>query len=43
MTDEEAIVILNNIQLCRDELFDDQMERDGMHEANEIIKRIKLL
>lgn len=43
MTDKEAMVVLNNIQLAREELFDDMMEKEGMKAAEEIINRIKLL
>lgn len=43
MSEPEAMVILNNIQLAREELFDDMMEKDGMKEAREIIARIKKL
>ena len=41
MTETEALIILNNIQLAREELFDDEMEKNGMVEAREVIKRIK--
>ena len=41
MTDEEAMIILNNIQLAKEELFDDDMEKNGMKEAQEIIMKIK--
>ena len=43
MTQTEAMVILNNIQLAREELFDDTMEKEGMKEAAEVIKQIKQL
>jgi hypothetical protein len=43
MTEPEAMVILNNIQLAREELFDDMMEKEGMKAAEEVIKRIKKL
>ena len=43
MTEEEAMIILNNIQLAREELFDDQMEKEGMEEAGQVINRIKHL
>lgn len=43
MTDEEAMIILNNIQLAKEELFDDQMEKEGMESAKQIINRIKNL
>lgn len=41
MTETDAMVILNNIQLARDELFDDMMEKEGMEAANEVIAKIK--
>ena len=41
MTETDAMVILNNIQLARDELFDDMMEKEGMKAANEVIAKIK--
>jgi len=41
MTDEEEMIILNNIQLAKEELFDDDMEKNGMKEAQEIIMKIK--
>lgn len=43
MTDFEALIVLNNIQILREEMFDEIMERDGMKEAEEIINRIKHL
>jgi hypothetical protein len=43
MTEADARIVLNNIQLARDELFDDMMEKEGMKEANKVIKKIKLL
>ena len=43
MTQTEAMIILNNIQLAREELFDDTMEKEGMKEASEVIKQIKQL
>lgn len=43
MTDSEAMIILNNIQLAREELFDDIMEEQGMSPAVDIINRIKRL
>lgn len=41
MTEKEAMVILNNIQLAREELFDDIMEKEGMKEARAVIAKIK--
>ena len=41
MTQTEAMVILNNIQLAREELFDDTMEKEGMNDAKDIIAKIK--
>jgi hypothetical protein len=43
MDEKEAMVVLNNIQLAREELFDDMMEKEGMKAAEDVIKRIKLL
>ena len=43
MTEAEAMVILNNIQLAREELFDDEMEQNGMQDAEDVINRIKSL
>lgn len=41
MTQSEAMIMLNNIQLAREELFDDMMEKEGMVDANQIINKIK--
>jgi hypothetical protein len=41
LTDAEAMILLNNIQLAREELFDADMEKNGMLEAAEIIMKIK--
>lgn len=41
MTDAEAMIILNNIQLAKEELFDDEIEKNGMKEAKEVIMKIK--
>ena len=41
MTQTEAMIILNNIQLAREELFDDTMEKEGMNDARDIIAKIK--
>lgn len=43
MTEAEAMNVLNNIQLAREELFDDEMEERGMSDAIEVINRIKSL
>lgn len=43
MTDSEAMVILNNVQLAREELFDDMMEKDGMQTSSDVIEKIKKL
>ena len=43
MTEPEAMIVLNNIQLAREELFDDMMEKEGMKAAETLIKRIKSL
>ena len=43
MSESEAMIVLNNIQLAREELFDDMMEKEGMNAAEEVIKRIKML
>ena len=41
MDEREAMIVLNNIQLAREELYDDMMEREGMKAAEEVIKKIK--
>lgn len=43
MSESEAMIVLNNIQLAREELFDDMMEKEGMKAAEEVINRIKSL
>ena len=43
MDEKEAMIVLNNIQLAREELFDDMMEKEGMKAAAEVIKKIKSL
>lgn len=43
MDEREAMVVLNNIQLAREELFDDMMEKEGMDAAEQVINRIKNL
>jgi hypothetical protein len=41
MTELEAMTVLNNIQLAKEELLDDDMERDGMKDAADVIAKIK--
>ena len=41
MDEREAMIVLNNIQLAREELFDDMMEKEGMKAASDIIAKIK--
>ena len=43
MDEREAMITLNNIQLAREELFDDMMDKEGMKAAEQVIKRIKSL
>ena len=43
MDEREAMIVLNNIQLAREELFDDMMEREGMKAAEQVIAKIKNL
>ena len=43
MTQSEATIVLNNIQLAREELFDDMMEKEGMKASAEVINKIKNL
>ena len=43
MTEEDAMIVLNNIQLAREELYDDMMEKEGMKAAEQVINRIKNL
>ena len=43
MDETEAMIVLNNIQLAREELFDDMMEKEGMKAAEQVINRIKNL
>lgn len=43
MTDADAMRVLVMIQMAKDELFDDEMEEDGMKEAKEILDRIMKL
>ena len=41
MDEREAMIVLNNIQLAREELFDDMMEKEGMKAAVDVIAKIK--
>jgi hypothetical protein len=41
MDEREAMITLNNIQLAREELFDDMMEKEGMKAAVNVIAKIK--
>lgn len=43
MNQDDAMRVLVMIQMAKDELFDDEMEEDGMKEANEILSRIMKL
>jgi len=43
MDEREAMIVLNNIQLAREELFDDMMEKEGMKAAEQVIAKIKNL
>ena len=43
MDEREAMIVLNNIQLAREELFDDMMEKEGMKAAEQVITKIKNL
>ena len=43
MDEREAMIVLNNIQLAREELFDDMMEKEGMKAAEQVIRKIKNL
>lgn len=43
MNQDDAMRVLVMIQMAKDELFDDEMEEDGMKEANEILNRIMKL
>lgn len=40
MSREDAMRVLVMIQMAKDELFDAEMEEDGMKESNEVINRI---
>ena len=43
MNNEDAMRVLVMIQMAKDELFDDEMEEDGMKEATEVLDRIMKL
>lgn len=43
MNQDDAMRVLVMIQMAKDELFDDEMEEDGMKEANEVLDRIMKL
>ena len=43
MNRADAMRVLVMIQMAKDELFDDEMEEDGMKEANEVLDRIMKL
>jgi len=43
MNRDDAMRVLVMIQMAKDELFDDEMEEDGMKEAKEVINRIMKL
>jgi hypothetical protein len=43
MNQDDAMRVLVMIQMAKDELFDDEMEEDGMLEANEVLNRIMKL
>ena len=43
MTEDDAMRVMVMIQMAKDELFDDQMERDGMLEAELVIDKIRRL
>lgn len=43
MNREDAMRVLVMIQMAKDELFDDEMEEDGMVEAKAVIDRIMKL
>lgn len=43
MNREDAMRVLVMIQMAKDELFDDEMEEDGMAEAKAVIDRIMKL
>ena len=41
MNDNDAMLLLNMIQLAKDELFDDEMEEKGTPDADDFVKYIK--
>ena len=43
MTIQEAREIINLVGLAKDELFDHEMEENGMSDAEEVIKKVKQL
>ena len=43
MNRDDAMRVLVMIQMAKDELFDDEMEEDGMKEAKAVIDRIRNL
>jgi hypothetical protein len=43
MNREDAMRVLVMIQMAKDELFDEEMEEDGMKEAKEVLSRIMKL
>ena len=43
MNQDDAMRVLVMIQMAKDKLFDDEMEEDGMKEANEVLSRIMKL
>lgn len=43
MNQQDAMRVLVMIQMAKDELFDDEMEEDGMKEANDVLNRIMKL
>lgn len=40
MNQDDAMRVLVMIQMAKDELFDDEMEEDGMKEATDLIQKI---
>lgn len=43
MNRDDAMRVLVMIQMAKDELFDAEMEEDGMKEANDVLNRIMKL
>ena len=43
MNQDDAMRVLVMIQMAKDELFDEEMEEDGMQEAKEVLDRIRKL